>query len=111
MSDDSKELVDARPGDRPGQCPVRQVLKDVERNAVAGARLDFRMNEDVRVNRLHGLTPIHEIEQLVAIQEVDAGLLGGLPAAKPQAVWFCRASGQRLSKKVVGHRLQSTTLF
>jgi hypothetical protein len=69
------------------------------------------MNKDVGVNRLHELTPIHEIEQLVTIQEVNAGLLGGLPTAKPQAVWFYRAAGQRASKKVVSHRLQGTTLF
>ena len=111
MSNDSEELIDTRPGDRPRQRSICQPVEDVERGAVAVARLDFRMNKDVRVNRLHELTPIHEIEQLVTIQEVNAGLLGGLPASKPQAVWFCRAARQRASKKVVGHRLQGTTLL
>ena len=111
MSDNSEELVDAGPGNRPGQRPFRQSLEELKRGAVALARLNFSMDEDVRVDGLHGLAPIHEIEQGVTVQQVDPGLFRRLPAPKAQLVGFRRARRQGAPKKVVGHRLQGTAFF
>ena len=110
MSDNSEELVDAGPGNRPGQRPFRQPLEELERGAVALARLNFSMDEDVRVDGLHGLAPIHEIEQGVTVQQVHTGLFSRLPAPKAQLVGFRRAGGQGAPKKVVRHRLQGAAL-
>jgi len=111
MSNDSEELVKGRPGNRPGRCSLRQPVEDVERGNVALARFDFGMNEDVRVNRLHGLAPVHEIEQGVTVQQINPRLFRRLPAPKSQAVRFSWAGRQRTAKKVVSHRLQGPALF
>ena len=111
MSDDSEELVNARPGNRPGQRAFRQALQDLEGRPMVQARFNFGVNEDVGVNRLHGLAPIHEVEQGVAVQQIDPGLLRRLPALKPQAVRFLRTRGQRAPKKVVRDGLQCPALF
>jgi hypothetical protein len=111
MSDNSEELVDAGPGNRPGQRPFRQSLEELKRGAVALARLNFSMDEDVRVDGLHGLAPIHEIEQGVTVQQVHTGLFSRLPAPKAQLVGFRRAGGQGAPKKVVRHRLQGAALL
>ena len=110
MSNNSEELVEARPGNGPGERAFRQPTEEVERRAVARARFDFGKNEDVSVNRLHGLAPVHEIEQGVTVQQIDPGLFRRLPAPKPQAVRFHWGGGQGAAKKVVGHRLQGAAL-
>jgi hypothetical protein len=84
------------------------------RNAVLEAEshnVSVVMNQDVGVNRLHELAPIHEIEQGVTVQQVDSGLFCRFPASKSQAVRFRGAGGQGAPKKVIGHRLQGSALL
>ncbi len=111
MSDHSEELVKARPGYRPRQRAFCQPLENLERGSVALARLNFGVNEDVGVNRLHGLAPIHEVEQGVAVEQIDPRLFRRLPAPQPELVGFRRAGRQGTSKKVVRHGLQRPALF
>ncbi len=49
-------------------------------NLVMRTRADLRIDEDVRVDRTHWSPSIHEIEELVAIENINPGLELGLPA-------------------------------
>ena len=111
MSNHPEEFIEARPGNRPGERPFRQTPKQPERGLVPLARCNFGTNEDVRVNRLHALTPIHEIKQRAPVKQVDPGLFGRLPTSKAQLIAFLRARRQGAPKKVVGYRLEGPALF
>ncbi|MBZ0159313.1 MAG: hypothetical protein K8G79_04125 [bacterium] len=66
------------------------------------AGTDFRVDEDVRVDRPHCSSAIHEVEQLVAIREVNAGLESSIPILQLQCVPTTPSPGrQRLPKHLV----------
>lgn len=67
-----------------------------------GAETDFRVDEDVSVDRLHCSPAIHEVEQLVAIQKVNAGLEPSIPTLQLQCVPTTPSlSRRRLPKQLV----------
>ena len=69
------------------------------------------LDEDVRIDRLHRLTPIHEIEQGVPVKQVNSGQLRGFPTPQPQLVGSLGARTQGAAKKIIGHRMESAPFF
>ncbi len=86
MRNDSEKFVNARPRNRPGQCSLRKFFQDLAGGTMAFARLNFGINEDIGINRLHGLTPVHKINQGIPVKEVNTGQFGSLPASQLQMV-------------------------
>jgi hypothetical protein len=106
-----KELIDAGPWDRPRKSSLGEALEQLEGGGVAPVRLDFGVNQDVRVDGLHDSSPVHQVKQGVTIQKIDSGEFGGFPALKTQLVRPPRASRQRLAQEVVGYGLEGSPLF
>ena len=79
MCHDAEELVGARPGDRPGSSVLGQFPEQPAGGHVVPARRHLRIDQDVGVDRTHASTPVHQVEELVAVENVHPGLLGGLP--------------------------------
>ena len=111
MGDNSQKLVNAGPGNRPGQSAFRQPRKDLESGIMTLAGSNLGVDKDVGVNRLHWLAPIHQVEQGIAVKQIDPGLLRRLPALKLKLVGFRGRIRQGAPKKVVGYRLQRPALF
>lgn len=106
-----EELVDARPGDGPGKATCGQALDQLERGAVSLVGLHFSVNQDVRINGLHELPPVHQVKQRGAVKDIYSGKLGGFPALKAQLVRRSRFGAQRPAQQVVGDRLESSPFF
>ena len=111
MSDNPQELINARPGDRPWLCSFGEVFQDLSCRVMMLARLNLSIDEDVSVDCLHRLTPIHEIEQGIPIQQVYAGLFGSFPAVQAQLVGLLGTSKQGAAKEVIGHRLEGAAFL
>ena len=111
MSNNPEEFVDARPGDRPRQCAFGEVLEDLTCRNMVFARLDFSVDEDVRIDGLHRLTPIHEVEQGVPVKQVNSGQFRGFPAPQSQLVAPLGTGTQGATKKVIRHRLEGAAFF
>ena len=111
MSDNPKEFVNARPRDGPGQDSFGERFQDLERGAMMFARLNLSVDQDVGVNRLHGLWSIHKIEQGIPVQQVDPWKCGRLPAPKTQLVTLPRAHRQGAAKKVIDDCLESSAFL
>ena len=111
MSNNPEEFVNARPGNRPRQRSFGKPLQKFEGRLVALARFDFSVNKDVRVNGLHGLAPIHQVKQRVAIQQVNPRKFSRLPSSKAQLVRFPWAGCQRTAEQIVHHCLKGTAFF
>src|SRR5579884_3659096 len=75
------------------------------------ARFDFSINEDVRVDGLHGLAPIHQVKQRVAIQQVNPREFNGFPSPETQLVRFPWTDPQSAAKKIICHCLEGTAFF
>ena len=80
MGDDAQELIDAWPRYSPGKGTFRKFPEEPPSNLVMRTRADLRIDEDVRVDRTHWSPSIHEIEELVAIENINPGLELSLPA-------------------------------
>jgi len=80
MRDDPQELVDARPRDGPGNRSLRQIHEGFSGNSVVRARANLCEDENVRINCLHASSTVHQIEKLIAVQDVDTGLQLGFPS-------------------------------
>jgi len=68
-------------------------------------------NEYVRIDRLHRLTPNHEVEQGVSVKQINPGQFSGFPAPQPQLVASLRTGTQRATQQVIGYRLESAAFF
>lgn len=72
---------------------------------------DLRVDEDVRVDGLHGSATVHEVKELVTVKQAHTGLFDSLPAPKGElgpALWpLLRES---LSEKIIGHSLERPSL-
>ncbi len=86
MRDNSQKLVEAWPGNGSGKGAFRKFPKQSSGLFMPRAGTDFRVDEDVGVYRLHRSPAIHEVEELVAIQDVNAGLEPGFPPLQLQRV-------------------------
>jgi hypothetical protein len=111
MSDNPEEFVNTGPRDGPGEGSFGERFENLEGRVMMLARLNLSVDQDVRVNRLHGLGPVHKVEQRISIQQVDPGELSSLPAPKAQSVRFPRAYRQRAPKKVIDDRLESSAFL
>lgn len=111
MRDHPQEFIDARPGDRPRKRSFGKPFQDLEGGSVITARLNLSVDQNIGVNRLHRSAPIHEIEQGVAIRQIDSGKLSRFPGPDIQPVGLPRRSHQRAAKQVVRYGLQSAALF
>ena len=85
MGNDSQEFVNAGPGDCPRNRTLSQVGENLTGDLVVRARANLSVDEDICVNGLHALPAIHEIEELVAIQDVDTRLKICVPSVQFQA--------------------------
>jgi len=102
----TKELVNARPWDRPRQSAFGQTLEQLKRGSVVAVGFDFGVNQDIRIDRLHGSPPVHELEKGVAIRQINSGEFGGLPSAKTQLIRRAGGSCQRTSQEVIRRCLE-----
>ena len=67
-------------------------------------------SQDIRVDGLHASSPIHQIEEFVAVEQIDARLLDGFPAAELDPDPLSRRRlGQRLPKQFIGDILKRAT--
>ena len=80
MTYDPQILVDTGPGYSPRLLAPCQGVQDSTGYCVIWARFDFCIHQDIGVERLHGLDAIQQVEEFVAIAQVDAWLELGLPA-------------------------------
>ena len=82
MSHHPQKLVDARPWDGPGNRSLGQLRHERAGGLMMSGRDDFRIDEDIRIDGPHGSAAVHQIEQLVAIEQVHPHSRLGLPSAK-----------------------------
>ena len=75
------------------------------------ARLNFSVNENVCIERLHWLSPVHEIEQGVPVKQVNPGQFRSFPPPQAQPVGPLGTGMQGATKKVIGDRLESAAFF
>ena len=73
MGHHPQELIEARPEQDVGCTPFTQSAQQGCGLAVIGCPLAMCVYEDVRVERDHALSPVHQIEELVSIVQVDSG--------------------------------------
>ena len=103
----TQELVDAGPWNGPRVGILRQRAEEVSCRFVIAAGSDFREDEDIRVDSLHGSAPVHEIEQCPSVQNVDPRLQLSIPCLElePEGPGGLRER-QGMAKKVVSHILK-----
>ena len=111
VRDNPEELVDARPGNGPRKAALGEAVDQLERGAVVPVGVHLSINQDVGIDGLHELPPVHQIEKRVAVKEIYSGELGGFPALKAQLVRDSRFGAQRPEQQVVGDGLESSPLF
>jgi hypothetical protein len=70
MGDDPQELVDAGPGNGPRYRALGKRAQEIARSPVVSTRYDLRLNKHIGVDRPHRLPAVHQIEQLVPVQDV-----------------------------------------
>ena len=78
---------------------------------MVGGRNDLRVDENVRVDGLHLSAAIHEVKELVTVEQIHTGLLDRRPAAKREpwlALW--PLLDESLSEEIVGHSLERPPL-
>ena len=101
MRDNAQELVEEWPGNGPRKGAFRKFPKQPSGLFMPRTGTDFRVDENVGVDRLRRSPAIHEVEELVAIQDVNAGLELGVPPLELQRVSVaprlgCQALPQQL---------------
>jgi len=111
MGDHPEEFVNARPRDGPGQGAFRERFQNLDSGAMMLARLDLSVDQDVGVNRLHRLGPIHKIPQRIPVQQIDPWKFSSLPSPKTQSIRLQRACRQRAAKKVIDDGLESSAFL
>ncbi len=111
MSYHSNEFVDTRPGDCPRHGSLGETFQDLSGLNVMCARRDFSVNQYVGINCLHRLAPVHEVEEGIAVEQVDSGLFIRFPPPELQPVALRAAALQRAAKIIVGQRLKGAALF
>ena len=110
MRHDSKELVNAGPGYRPGKGSFGQGPDQLKGGAVPDVGFDFGVNQDIGIDSLHASPAIHQIEQRVAIEKINSGQFPRLPALEAQFVSRAWGRRQRPAQQVIGHSLKSPPL-
>ncbi|MGH9470905.1 MAG: hypothetical protein ACRD1N_11265 [Terriglobia bacterium] len=112
VSDDPEEFISAGPWNRPRKRAFRQAFQQRACYGVAPARLNLGINQYVGVDRLHTSASIHQIEERIAVQQINARKLAGFPALKMKLIRPARLpSGQSLAKQVISHGLKCTALL
>ena len=71
----------------------------------------FSVNEDIGIDGLHELPPVHQVEKRVAVKEINSGELGGFPTLKAQLVRYWNFGAQRPAQQVVGDGLEGSPFF
>jgi len=74
---------------------------------MVAARADLSVNEDVGIDGPHRSATAQQVEQLVAVQNVDAGLLGCVPPGKDQLVRNAFTAGKRTTQQLIREILQA----
>lgn len=111
VSDDAEELVNACPGNSPRRHTFSQTPQEFVRLPVVGARRDLGVNQNISVNSLHSSATVHKVEQHLAVEDIHSRELGGLPSAQTKPIRLSLRRNERLTKQVIGHRLQGPALF
>ena len=103
MRNHSKKLIDARPRNCPGDRSFGQLRHQPPGRTVMGRSDNLRIHQDVGVDCLRASATVHQIEEFVAIQQVDSGPLLRLPTAQLELERSPRfLLHKRLPKKLVG---------
>src|ERR687896_1147216 len=97
MSDHAQEFVNARPRQRPWHRALRELRQQLARLAMMLTRRNLGVDEEVGVDRLQCLSSVHQVKQLIAVQQVNAWLFFGLPAVKSEAESLARTFVERLA--------------
>jgi hypothetical protein len=64
MGDDAQELIDAWPGNSPWKCSFSKFGKNPLGDMMVRTGTDLCTDKDVRIDRLHGLPAVDEIEDI-----------------------------------------------
>src|SRR4051794_25206979 len=105
MRYDTQKFVHAGPGNRPRSAALGQLRQQSPCRSVMTGRDDFRVDEDVRIDSLH-LTAVHQIEEVVAVEEIHARPFDSLPATEHQRLTLCLLRRECLPQEVIGHSLK-----
>lgn len=111
VRNNSKKLINTGPWNRPRNPPLGKFRQQKPGRAMVGGRNDFRVDEDVCVDGLHVSAAIHQVKELVSIEQIHTGLFDCLPAAKREprlALW--PLLDESLSEEIVGHSLERPPL-
>lgn len=111
VRDHPEEFVNARPGNGPWKAALSEAADQLARRAVMPVRVHFSVNQDVGIDGLHALPPVHQVEKRIAVKEIDSGEFCGFPALKAQLVGRSRFGTQSPAQQVVGDGLESSPFF
>jgi hypothetical protein len=75
------------------------------------SRDNFSVDENIGVDRLHGLAPFHQVEELVAVEDIDSRLLACVPALEIELEASVLRHGQGFTEQVIENRLQGSSFF
>jgi hypothetical protein len=107
VRDHAKKLINARPWNCPGDRPFGQFRQQPPCGAVVFGGNDLGIHEDVGVDGLHASATVHEVEEFVAIEQVDSRPLLRLPAAQIELEMLFRlVLNERAPEKLVGDILK-----
>lgn len=71
VRDHPQELIETGPKERIRSTAFAVMPQQVNRGFVVGSALAVGIDKDIRVERYHRLPPVQEIEQLIAVVEID----------------------------------------
>lgn len=103
----TQKLVNTRPRDCPWYRTFGLFLKNLSRNRVVGAGANLGVHKDIRVNGSQRLPTVHDIEEIVPVQDVNTRLKFGIPPFKFQSIGFAPILNcHRLPEQIVDQRCQ-----
>ena len=106
----SKELINARPGNRPRHRAFAALPENLQRSIVLGAAVDLGKHKDVGVDGAHCSPTMHQIEQRVSIEKIDPRLWRRFPSPEFEGVRLPILRGQTTPQQLVGEILERSPL-
>ena len=103
----SKKLIDTGPRNCPGNRSFGQFCQHPPRGAGVGGGDTLGVPQDIGVDGPQESATVHEVEELIAVQQVDPRPLLRLPAAQPELEDSLRfLLDQSLPKELIGDILE-----
>ncbi len=106
----SKELVDTRPGNRPGHRAFTALSENLAGSIVLGTAGNLGKHENVGVDGTHRSPTMHQIEQRVSIEKIDPRLWRRFPSPEFEGVRLTVLRGETPPQQLVGEILERSPL-